>query len=53
MPPANVANGIKALEKLDTGSFESVATKHVHALPPKISANFWVAMSTSAGLKVM
>ena len=46
----SVVEGIRALARLDPGAFAAVAQQHGHVAAPKISANFWVAMSTTAGL---
>ena len=48
----SVAHGIKSLGRIDPPTFEEVAADHGHAAPPKMTANFWVAMSSAAGLRV-
>ena len=48
----SLAQGIKALAKIDGKAFKDVAAQFGHFAPPKMSANFWVAMSTAAELRV-
>ena len=52
IPYHSVAQGIKALSKINAKAFKDVAAQFGHFAPPKMSANFWVAMSTAAELRV-
>ena len=47
-----VAHEIKSPGRIDPDTFEEVAADHGHDAPPKMIANFWVAMISAAGLRV-
>ena len=48
----SVAHGIKSLGGIEPDAFEEVTADHGHAAPPKMTVNFWLAMSSAAGLIV-